>query len=661
MTVSRGTYRGEWLVGFMLLLFIVNAAVFSQNSNNISDKHKSISEIVDSLLNSCWSNRSNSPRKALNDGIQALKLIESNNIIDKKSTALNFIGVVYRNLGILDSAYYFYKSAYLISVTNKDHLQTAYSLTNLGEYYVKNALYPTALEKLLRAQKIFESQKNNRGLAYVLNYIGEIYTATQDYTKANDYFRQAIELRKKSKNKRDYARSLLNLADLKIKIGSLKEAKSLIKEALRISKKINYKKGESIAQSLLSEIFLQSNQIDSSLIYQNKSLKINISSENKYSEIQNYIALGLIYLKLGNTKEAKRYLWKAEEEARNTKHYALLLNTIKSLIDVSVQEKHYEAAYLYQKKFFDLNDRLFGEETRTKIADLQTAFAIERKERENERLKQEVKFEIITRNYLIITFIFLIIAIFASVSRYRTEKKHNKLLKESNDNKDKFLAIIGHDLKNPCGAILNYAQMLESDYDELTNEEKKEIISNIISASVKTQTLLNDLLTWATTQKGQIALNKSRINLEDFMNQIIQSFEPFSKQKGIEIICEKLSTKFIYADKYILQTIISNLINNAIKFSQPKSKILLRVDAGDKKISFSVIDSGIGIEKPLLENLFKLGEKITRPGTNNEKGTGLGLKICKQLAEVHKGEITAQSELGKGSTFTFTLPLEKIS
>lgn len=657
MKYIRGLFGIERVFYVLFAIVVLNSFSYSQSQKSNSEKSKSDESLIDSLLQSCWDKRSNSPREALADAYKAIKLIESKDIDEKKTTALNFIGVIYRNLGKLDSAYYFYKSAYIISVARKDQKQTAYSLTNLGEYYYKNALYSTALEKLLRAYKIFEQLKDERGLAYTLNYIGEIYLETKDISKANEYLKRAAELRKKNGDNRGYAKSLLNIVDISLLTESYDEAIEQTKLALRISQKIDYKKGISEAYSKMSDIYFHQGLIDSSFHYGKEALKIDIQTENKYSEIKDYISLGFICLKTGNSKEAKKYLWKAEEEARNTKHFSLLLTTFRYLADLSVFEKNYKAAYLYQKKFDELNDKLFGEETRTKIADLQTAFAIERKERENEKLAQQIQHEKIIKNYLIISFFLLSIAVFAFVLRFRSERKNRLLLAELNESKDKFFRIIGHDLKNPFSAILSYTQMLESEFDELTNDEKKEIIANIRNASERIQILLNDLLTWATSNKGEIVLNKTQIDLNEFLNHVIQSFESLTKQKDIKILIENSDVKFVYADKFILQTILNNFINNAIKFSNPGSKIIIRIEKNGNNISFSIIDFGVGIEKQVLENLFKVDSKITTPGTMNELGTGLGLKICNELASAHNGKISVLSEVNQGSTFTFTIPL----
>jgi len=641
------------------LIFFINENFYSQNKIESTFPKLNKLEQVDTLLQLCWNNRSNEPQLALYFGFQAMRIINSKKLDDKKSTALNFIGVVYRNIGKLDSAYYYYKSAYIVSVTNKDKLQTAYSLTNLGDYYTKNALYSTALEKLLRAYKLFKSLDDERGLAYCLNYIGEIYFETKDYSKANYYLNKSAELRKQNNDIRGYAKSLLNISKLKYTLGLNNESIQNTIKALKISREIDYKKGISESYSHLADIYFSKGILDSSLLYRNKAIEIDLITKDKYSEIENYNALGSLYLHNKNSKLAKEYLWKAEEEARNTKHFALLLTAFKYLTELSVFENNYKAAFVYQKKFLELNDKLFGEETRNKIADLQTAFAIERKDRENEKLKLEVEREIVIRNFLFITFALSLITIIAFVSKYKTERKNNLLLKELNENKDKFFAIISHDLKNPFSAILSYSEILDNEFDELTFEDKKEIISNIKSASQRIQLLLNDLLTWATAQKGELSINKNEIVLKPFLTKIVESFELLTRQKGIKILIDNTNPEIIIADKFILQTIINNLINNAIKFSHPRGKIIVQTNVDAKNILFSVIDSGVGIEEAVLKNLFNVDSKISTPGTKNERGTGLGLKICYELSQVHGGNIIVKSEVNKGSTFTFSFPMEK--
>lgn len=643
------------LLIFLILVIIVESIQAFQTNY---DKKSVAKKKIEILANKCWNNRSNNPKAALDFGYEALRSIQESGIDDFESTVLNYIGVVYRNLGKLDSAYFYYKSAYALAKSKKDKPQMAYSLTNLGDYYSKNALYSTALEKLLQAYDIFESLQDKRGMAYTTNYIGEIYLITKDYSKAKIFLLNAANLRLSNKDDRGYAKSLLNIAALEEEQNLFQDALSNLQQALKISNKIGYKNGISRTYSKLSDIYFKKGRIDSSLYYRQMALKIALSIENKYSEIQNYNRLGKIYLQINNLSKAKYYLSLSENEAKKTGHFAELLEAYSLLTNLSTAENNFRNAYLYQKKYQELNEKLFGQETKNKIADLQTAFAIEKKEKENALLKKDVEFEKKTRNYLILISLLVLIGIILVLSQNRLQKRTNNLLKELNDSKDKFFSIIAHDLKNPFGAILSYSELLHSEYSEMNDDERMEIITGIQSASIQVQNLLNDLLTWAQAQKGEIGMNRIKLNLYEVIYETVDSYKHVAEQKKIKLIIDADKEIDVLADKLIIKTIVGNLLNNAIKFSFPESEVIISAKPRKNKIEISVTDFGVGIDEETAKKLFNLSSKFTTKGTANEIGTGLGLKICNEFANIHKGKIQVESKPNAGSKFTFTFDLD---
>jgi len=401
-------------------------------------------------------------------------------------------------------------------------------------------------------------------------------------------------------------------------------------------------------------ISLKKNQIDSAIFYQQKALAIDKEIENKYQEIQDYNNFAKIYLKIKMFDKAKTFLDLSESEAQESKHYAELLEAYRLLTELFVTQNNFKSAFGYQKKFDNLNEKLFGQETSNKISDLQTAFAIEKREKENALLKKDNEFKKTTFGYLVLASTLFLIGIVLLISQNRLQKKSNSLLAELNNSKDKFFSVIAHDLKNPFGAILSYAEFLKGDYDAMDDEERKEIISGIHNAANHVQNLLNDLLTWARTQKGEIGVNKSQINLYDLTEEISNSYQLTAEKKKIKTEINIDKGIIVNADKFILTTIIGNLLNNALKFSFPDNKILIDAKKENDIIKISVADFGVGMDETTVKNIFNLDSKLTTKGTANETGTGLGLKICKEFANIHNGNLFLESKPNKGSKITFT-------
>ncbi|MDR3611755.1 MAG: PAS domain S-box protein [Ignavibacteriaceae bacterium] len=241
-----------------------------------------------------------------------------------------------------------------------------------------------------------------------------------------------------------------------------------------------------------------------------------------------------------------------------------------------------------------------------------------------------------------------------SINELLSESEKN--LKEMNASKDKFFSIISHDLKAPYQGLLSMLDLLIREYDNLNDEEKKEIFLKIRNNSQRTYNLLDNLLQWSRMQTGKMRYEPARINLLNVLSGIIDLYCETASIKKINIKYTIDENIHLFADLNMVQLIMRNLLSNAIKFSNPDSEILVTAGENDGKIEISVRDNGIGISKLKAENLFKIDVQSSTMGTARETGTGLGLLLCKDMINLHKGNIRVESKEGVGSTFTFTIP-----
>ena len=233
---------------------------------------------------------------------------------------------------------------------------------------------------------------------------------------------------------------------------------------------------------------------------------------------------------------------------------------------------------------------------------------------------------------------------------------YSEKLKISNDTKDKLFSIIAHDLKSPFNSILGFSQVLIADYDVYNHEEKKHFIRKIEDSAKKAFTLVENLLIWSSTQTGGITANPIEIDLSDIIRKQADFIANLAEAKGVKIKCDLPPGAIAYADKDMVKTVLLNLMNNAIKFTPKEGKITITIQDLDDKTQVSITNTGLGISQDHLEKLFKAHLSESTLGTLGEKGTGLGLIICKEFVEKNGGNIRAESEQGKGSKFCFTLP-----
>ncbi len=244
--------------------------------------------------------------------------------------------------------------------------------------------------------------------------------------------------------------------------------------------------------------------------------------------------------------------------------------------------------------------------------------------------------------------------------RKKTELKlarYAEELKELNTSKDKFFSIISHDLRSPFNALLGISEYTSQFYDELSETEIKDSVINMHNSAKKVYELIQNLLEWTQVQTGRLEVEKSKIDLCEISNEILELYRDTAVNKKVKLNSEISRTINLYADRYMIETVIRNLISNAIKFTYPGGIVSINATVNGVFAEITVLDTGVGIAKENQNKLFKIDAQYRRDGTANEKGTGLGLILCKEFVEKNNGTIRIESKENEWSKFTFTVPL----
>jgi PAS domain S-box-containing protein len=229
-------------------------------------------------------------------------------------------------------------------------------------------------------------------------------------------------------------------------------------------------------------------------------------------------------------------------------------------------------------------------------------------------------------------------------------------LKDLNLSKDKLFSIIAHDLKSPFQSLLGLSGILVEEFDDLSSEERTRFIKDINSTLKNQFKLVENLLDWSRLQTGRMIYSPEKINLLETVESNFQLFKPKAVSKNIALIHKVPPEIFVFADAYMLESILQNLISNAIKFTKAGGKVTVLAEEDNNIVNISIVDTGIGISHLDIEKIFKLDIQHTTLGTEDEKGTGLGLIICKELIEKNGGKIWIESEIGNGTKFFVELP-----
>jgi two-component system sensor histidine kinase/response regulator len=249
------------------------------------------------------------------------------------------------------------------------------------------------------------------------------------------------------------------------------------------------------------------------------------------------------------------------------------------------------------------------------------------------------------------------VELLARVETHLALKRSREVLAETNAAKDKFYSIIAHDLKNPVGAFKNVSYFLNDEYDNLTDEEKREFILMMRDSSKNLVDLLENLLQWSRSQTGRINFQPDIVDISSLVQSNIDLMKMTADKKNIKLINNFDKSITIFADMNMINTVLRNLISNAIKFTPFDGSITIDYDMDDESIKVKVRDTGVGISPENIEKIFKIDSTHTTAGTQNESGTGLGLILCREFIEKHGGEMNVESEINKGSEFYFTLPI----
>ncbi len=235
-------------------------------------------------------------------------------------------------------------------------------------------------------------------------------------------------------------------------------------------------------------------------------------------------------------------------------------------------------------------------------------------------------------------------------------KRTEKALQKLNTNKDKFFNIIAHDLRSPFNSIIGLSELFVEQVEAKDYEGIDKYAIMIKQSANRAMNLLMNLLEWSRTQTGWMEFNPVHFELAEIIKESMLLLEDSARKKSISIKEELPHNSILYADKAMINTVIRNLLSNAIKFTKQGGEVVITAENGPKGILVSVKDNGIGISAGRIEKLFRIDESDSTSGTNNEKGTGLGLILCKEFVEKHGGKIWVESIENKGTVFTFTLP-----
>lgn len=576
------------------------------------------------LIELCDAHINSSPSKALAIGKDALKRCHQNDYYMGKIYKLMALAC-YR-LSKYDKSLNYAKKSLKISHKYNSQDDEFDALIIMGNNFLERCNYDKALDNYFKVLKIGERSNNEKLLTSPLNNIGLVYWRIGNHDKALHYFNKALKLKKKFNDNLGISTTLENIGSVYNDLEDYEEAIKYHKQSLEIDLEIDYKKGLATSYHNIGSDYKDMQKYEEALSYYFKSLKIREEIKHTYGIASTKKNIGKTYLKLGKYDKAISYLRKSLKMAQDLDITSKMADSFFSLYEAYKAKKDYKKALDYHLEYTRVQERIHDRKVRRKISELENRFEIEKKKKE------------------------------AEIYRLKNIK-----LRKANAAKDKFFSIVAHDLKSPFSVFQSFINLLKNYYDKYSKEKILQLIDELENNVNSTYKLLENLLHWSRMQSGVIEYTPKSFDFYDVVDEVVKLKRNPALQKEIELKNHVPKGSIVYADLFMIETVIRNLVNNAIKFTEPGGKITIYAKNKKNDIKIAVQDTGVGMSKEQIDNLFKIETSFSTNGTRNEKGTGLGLLLCSDLIEKNKGRIKVISKIGKGSTFSFTLPRAETS
>ncbi len=670
--------------------------------------------VYEAYIQLAWELKSIKPNQSLGFAQNALQIAEKKENLRDAANALSIIGVIYWQMGNFRMALDYHLEANSLFRDIDYEIGIARSNTNMGIIFSDQSHYEEALEYFYEALRIYESNQDTLGMAAVLNNIGMVYEHQKDYDLAERHHLQSLELKEQLKDERGMSFSYNNLGLVYQRLEETELAQKYFYKSLEIRLELNDKREIANTTSNLGNLYFQLEDYEKSDDYLTEALNLYAEVNDKSGLAKTYNYLGRLHIETNNLDRARDYFNQSMEIAEDIGLTRMITENYVNLAKVMALYGDYQAAYNYQQLYDHIKDSIYSEESRRKIIELQLMYDREKRESEMELLKknQEISFlstqrDRLLRNFLIIGVVLILISLFLLYNRFLIASKANVLLEkqkaeitetnsqlvelnhslleqkkryeelnrklhqsneklmesekhlmETNATKDKFFSIISHDLRNPFASIVSFSRILKRDISSMSKDELSELAYELDKSVLKINNLLENLLQWSRTQTGKIKYKPEYMAVHEIVKDNLNLFKNNAKEKNVKLMDEVDDDLPVFADRNMTDTVIRNLLSNALKYTDVGGEIKISSYVHDHMAYISVKDNGVGISQENKKKIFRVDSLHSTYGTMDEKGSGLGLLLCKEFVEKQGGYITFKSEQGKGSEFTFSLPLE---
>ncbi len=570
---------------------------------------------------------------------------------------------------------------YELAIPYFEQLKDSFLLTNcyssIGLCYHNLFQGEKAIAQFIKGLKLCENDKEFT--AELFSDIAMAHATMNHLREANNYFRKALAINTSIRDSVSMAVNYNGIGDNYTTLNQPDSAIINFFKAYHLFKKLNQPGYQAIALANIATIYPNyPDSLNKAIDYFNRAWIIFKEMGWNHYEAEIRQGIGTVLCKQGKYREA---LAAFNESLRLTdqfnRGFSLKKTNYKGLSELYEKMGDYKTALKYHILFTRFSDSLDQKEKYEQIVTLEKQYETEKNENEIIRLqaKQELTdIQLQNNNQLkqlgFLTATLLLVFIFFVLIKYIEKIKSNKLLEVKNQKieqseqklrvlnaeKNRFFSIIAHDLKNPFHTVMGYSYLLSNADESFTEVERRRFALDIHHSTNHIFRLLQNLLDWSGSQTGRLKYTPVEIEFSRILENSVSVLHALADKKKIQLHQNFSIGLRIYADPLMIETVLRNLINNAIKFTPENGSVEIRAEQTGNEVIIVVTDTGIGISAEDIQNLFRIDSKVRRKGTNDEDGSGLGLILCREFVEKNNGTIRAESTPGGGSSFSFTIP-----
>ncbi len=525
-----------------------------------------------------------------------------------------------------------------------------------------------SLDSYFRSAEAARKANNIKGEANAYAAIAAIYTGSNNHLNARHYYRKAIASLRQHNDPIALASAILNAGEEFRKNKDYDSALLYFNESGIIFEKANYLTGKAYNLGNIGLIYASIGKNNFAEKNMNEAIQILEKSGEYYPICVYLLSMADLYLQKGDQPAALNYALKSLQLATHYKLKEQIRDSNLKLSELYEQAGNTSASFKHYKDYISYRDSLNNIQAVQRMADLRTDYEVSQKQIEVDLLNvQKKNQQIIQLSTIIISSLVIIGLTFSFWQKRQSNIKlsaqqviiadRNNQLQEVNASKDKLFSIIGHDLKGPLNALNMFSKLLSTHTDTFSKDEIKKLAVDLNMSVKNLYKLLENLLSWGRSQIGAIDFTPEKFDLAAVLKENQELLKGQAEDKKITVVNEIALPLPVNAHHNTIDTVVRNLLSNAIKFTPEGGTVELRAEQADGYVLVSIADTGVGIKPTAIAGLFKVGTHHASVGTAQEKGTGLGLMLCKDFVERNGGTIGVDSTEGKGSIFYFTVPV----